>query len=639
MERKLTAILSADVKGYSRLMGEDEEGTIHTLTVYREVMTTFIQQHGRVVDSPGDNLLAEFASVVDAVRCAVEIQQALKAKNAALPDHRKMEFRIGLNLGDVVVEGERIYGDGVNIAARVEGLAEPGGICLSGTVHDQIENKLALSYEYVGEQTVKNIAKPVRVWRVVMDEAAAALAATQAALRQASPETRGRGTTHHARLTWPKGAMVLMSLLLLVGGIISVHHLSFHPPTPSTNIPLEQPPALPLPDKPSLIVLPFVNLSKDPDQDYFSDGLTETLTGDLSKISSLFVIARNSAFTYKGKAVKVQDVGREMGVRYVLEGSVLKADNQVRINAQLIDTTTGYHLWSERYDRDLKGIFALQDEITQKILTALQVKLTQGEQAYLVRKRPDNLEAYDSFLRGWTYYWRFTKEANTQARQMFERAINLDPKFAAAYAGLSIAYLQEWVNQWSLDPQTLEQVLKLGQRAIALEDSLPLAHTAVSWVYLLKKQLEPAIAESERAIALDPNYTLGYADLALLLNFAGRPEEAIGLAEKAMRLDPHYPAFFVSYLGHSYYWLRRYEEAIAAQKRALTMSPDFLHAHAHLAAIYSELGRKEEAQAEAAEVLRISPNYSLEVEKQRWPFKDPAAGERWIAALRKAGLK
>ncbi|MBI3304547.1 MAG: hypothetical protein HYZ72_20990, partial [Deltaproteobacteria bacterium] len=354
MERKLTAILSADVQGYSRLMGQDEEATIRTLTAYREVMATLIRQYrGRVVDSPGDNLLAEFASVVDAVQCAVEIQQALKARNTELPLERKMEFRLGLNVGDVVVEGERLYGDGVNIAARLENLAEPGGICISGTVYDQVETKLALEYEHLGEQTVKNIVKPVRVYRVRME-----------------PPSPGQ----------PQGVAPTISQ-----------------------------PGLPLPDKPSLAVLPFVNLSSDPEQEYFSDGMTEDLITDLSKLSGLFVIARNSVFTYKGKAVKVEEVGRELGVRYVLEGSVRRADDRVRITAQLVDATTGYHLWAERYDRELKDIFALQDEITQKIVFALKVKLTKEEQERFRRYPTDNLEAYDSFLHGLEYFYRYTK--------------------------------------------------------------------------------------------------------------------------------------------------------------------------------------------------------------------------------------
>src|SRR6266511_1010154 len=356
MERKLAAILSADVKGYSRLMGEDEEATIRILTVYREVMTTLIQAHrGRVVDSPGDNLLAEFASVVDAVRSAVEIQHELKTKNAELPAHRQMQFRIGINLGDVIVEGERLYGDGVNIAARLESLAVPGGICISGTVYDQIETKLALTYEDLDEQAVKNIAKPVRVYRVVMD-ARAATFAEQAVLRQAQHErpptpiilststSSGQALSKGAQLK-RRGGLLLAGLVLIVATFVVVRYLPFptstQPPAPS---PQAAPAALPLPDKPSLVVLPFDNLSKDPAQDYFSNGITEVLTSDLSRISSLFVIARTTAFTYKGKPENIQDVGKELGVRYVLEGSVQKTDTQVRIIAQLIDTTTGEHL-------------------------------------------------------------------------------------------------------------------------------------------------------------------------------------------------------------------------------------------------------------------------------------------------------
>ncbi|MFQ6078772.1 MAG: adenylate/guanylate cyclase domain-containing protein, partial [Thermodesulfobacteriota bacterium] len=350
MERKLTAILSADVKGYSRLMGEDEVATIRTLTAYREVMAALIQKHrGRVVDSPGDNLLAEFASVVDAVECAVEVQQELKARNAELPPDRRMEFRIGINLGDVVVEGERIYGDGVNIAARLEGLAEGGGICISGTAYDQVEGKLSLGYEYLGEHAVKNIKKPVRVYRV-----------------EPEPVALGVGMRAEEEL-----------------------------------VPPEKPGALELPDKPSIAVLPFLNMSGDPEQEYFSDGITEDLITDLSKVSGLFVIARNSAFTYKGKSAKVEQVGRELGVRYVVEGSVRRAGDRVRITAQLVDAETGYHLWTERYDRDLKDIFDLQDEVTQKIVAALKVKLTRRELELLERKYTDNPEAYDCYLRGW----------------------------------------------------------------------------------------------------------------------------------------------------------------------------------------------------------------------------------------------
>jgi adenylate cyclase len=587
IERKLAAILSADVKGYSRLMGEDEVATIRTLTAYREVMSAFIRQYrGRVVDAPGDNLLAEFASVVDAVQCAVETQRELKARNADLPLERKMEFRIGINLGDVIVEKERIYGDGVNLAARLEGLAEAGGICISGIVYDQVETKLTflnLGYEYLGEQTVKNIAKPVPVYRVQMEPG------------QLPSTARGKD----------------------------------EPPSP----------ILALPDKPSIAVLPFANMSGDPEQEYFSDGITEDLITDLSKLSGLFVISRNSAFLYKGKVVKPELVSKELGVRYMLEGSVRKAGSRVRITAQLIDATTGYHLWAERYDRELQDIFALQDEVTQKIVAALEVKLTEGEQGRLGRAPTENLEAYDCFLRGLEYHAQRTQEANAQARQLFERAIVLDPEFAAAYAFLGRTYLTEVVYQWNQDPQTQEKIFALGQQAVTLDDSQPTAHETLGLAYLGKKQYVQAIAEAEKAVALDPNYADAYVTLAEILSFAGRPQEAISLVEQAMRLNPRYPFSYLWALGHAYRLVGRLEEAIIALRRVVMRNPDQITAHVLLAVIYSELGREEEARAEVTEILRISPHYSLEVIRQRIPYKDLALLERQVAALRKAGLQ
>jgi adenylate cyclase len=624
MERKLAAILSADVKGYSRLMGDDEVGTLRTLTAYRKLIDARIAQHrGRIVGTAGDSVLAEFASVVDAVQCAVEMQTTLKAENANLPPDRRMEFRIGINLGDVMVEGEQIYGDGVNIAARMESLADPGGICISGTVHEHIRNKLSLRYEDLGEQTVKNIAQPVRVFRVLLEVSSPLVGEGQGegvSKEAGSPESDVRSPTSKiqspklrrvgiAHLAW----VVVAGLVLIMGGIVIVRYL-FHPslsPQSSSLVTQEaQPPLLPLPNKPSIVVLPFVNMSKDPEQEYFSDGLTEVLTGDLSKISSLFVIARNSAFTYKGKAAKVQDVGREMGVRYVLEGSVLKADNQVRITAQLIDATTGYHLWSERYDRPLQDIFALQDEIVQKIVTTLKLQLTLQEQGFIVRKHTDNLEAYDAFLRGQEYYWRLTKEAIAQARQLWEKAIALDPQYAEAYAGLGDTYRLEWAWRWSADSQALEHALVLAQQAVALDDSLPAAHSLLGEVYALQQQYDQALAEGERAIALDSNNDESYTFQAQALNFAGRPEEAL-----------------------------RAEEARAPLQRYLSRYPNILHIHLMLAVVYSELGQAAEARAEAAEVLRLNPRFSLEVHKQRMPIKDPSVLERQLAALRKAGLK
>jgi adenylate cyclase len=506
----------------------------------------------------------------------VEIQQELKAKNAKLPESRKMEFRIGINLGDVIVSGEQIYGAGVNIAARIEGLAEGGSIAISGTVYDQVKNKLSLVYEYLGEQDVKNISEPVRVYRIRLE--------TDAAVPGVS-----RG--------------------------------------------------LKLPDKPSIAVLPFDNMSGDPEQGYFSDGITEDIITDLSKVSGLFVIARNSSYTYKGKAVKVEDVGRELGVKYVLEGSVRKANDRVRITAQLVDASTGGHLWAERYDRDLKDIFALQDEVTKKIVSALAVRLTEDECECKLCEYTCTIDSYDAYLQGLEHFNRFTEEANIQARRMFEKSIDLSPEFVPAYALLAWSHLVEWSLGWSMDPQSLERAFQLGRRAIDLDDSTPEAHRVLGCVYLWKKQHKQAIDELERAIALDPNNADGYDSLGDILSWAGRPKEAIEQTKKAMRLNPMYPVWYLWSLGHVYYLMGRYEEAIETLKRVRDRNPDFLRAHVYLAASYSERGRQREARAEAAEVERISPKTSAEAWRQRLPYKDQVVLDRLLDSLRKAGLK
>jgi adenylate cyclase len=536
VERKLAAILHADIKGYSRLMGDDEVGTLQMLTAYRQITDALIHQYrGRIVGTAGDSILVEFVSAVDAVQCAVQIQQALKISNDDLPSQRRMEFRIGINVGDVIVEGSQIYGDGVNIAARLEALAEAGGICISGTVYDQIENKLELGYEYQGEQTVKNIARPVRVYRVQPEAEATAIA-------------QGGGDV-------------------------------------SSSLPS---PALPLPGKPSIIVLPFANMSNDPEQEYFSDGITEDITTDLSKISSLFVISRNSAFTYKGKTAKVQDISREMGVQYVMEGSVRKAGERVRITAQLIDATTDHHLWAERYDRPLTDIFTVQDEIVLKIVTTLKLQITLQEQGVIVRKHTDNLEAYDAFLRGIDCFWRLTKEGNAQARQMWEKALVLDPRYAEAYAWLGGTYRLEYLFHWSGTPQTLERALALAHQALTLDDSLPIAHTLLSHVYANQQQYAQAIEEGERAIVLDPNNADSYAFQADILILAGRPEEALSAVQQAMRLNPRCPSFYLSNLGSAYRLTGRYAQAIAILKEVISRNPDLIAAHSNLARSYMQ---------------------------------------------------
>jgi TolB-like protein/class 3 adenylate cyclase/Tfp pilus assembly protein PilF len=625
LERKLTAILCADVFGYSRLMGEDEEATLHTLSSHRKLIDSLIEQHhGRFVNSAGDSVLAEFASVVNAVQCAVEIQTTLKTENANIPPERRMEFRIGVNLGDVMVDGEQIYGDGVNVAARLESLAAPGGICISHTVHDQVKNKLALNYEDLGPQTVKNIAEPVRVFRVMLEGAA---------------RTAIRPTERSLRKHWRGGAFSLVGLAIIVGTIVLVQHLSLRPPTTTASIPSAQSPALTLPDKPSIAVLPFANMSGDREQEYFSDGITDDIIAALSRLPGLFVIDRNSTFTYKGKPVKAQQVSRELGVYYVLEGSVRKEADQVRITAQLVDATSGADLWAVRYDRPMRDIFSLQDEIVRRIVTTLNLQLDLMQRGADVRQTTDNLDAYDDYLRGLDYRQTLSEDGNAKARQMFEKAIVLDPKYAQAYAYLGLTYWLDWVSQWTHDPHTLDRAFQLGQQAIALDDSLPRAHMIMGLIYLLKKQYDQAIAEAERAIALDPNSAVGYRGLAEIMDFSGKPAEAVGLAEKAMRLDPRNRDLYLFFEGEAYNQMGRYQEAIPILKRHLARYPNTLGAHEQLIVDYTELGREDEARAAAAEVLRISPQFSVDADMQILPFKDPAWRKRFYADMRKAGLK
>lgn len=576
-KRKLSAILSADVKGYSRLMEDDEEATVRAINSYRDAMTERIQnQGGRVVDATGDNLLAEFPSIVDAIRCAVEIQKEIKEKNRDLPDHRKMKFRIGINLGDVIDENGVLYGDGINIAARLEGLTDPGEISVSGTVYDQVAGKGDLEFESLGEHYVKNISKPIRVYRVITDT------------KVSKPES---GINHS------------------------------------------------LPDKPSIAVLPFVNMSGDTEQEYFSDGITEDLITDLSKISGLLVIARNSVFTYKGKTPKVEDVRRELGVRYILEGSVRKSRNRVRITAQLIDTMTKGHIWAERYDRNLNDIFDLQDEVTQKIVTMLAVKLKEDEQKRLALKGTDNIKAYDFLLRGGEYFYRYTKETNIYARQMFEKSIDSDPDYALAYSFLSLTYLMEWILGWSQDPACMEHAFEIGGKAVSMDDSLAGAHQVLGMVYLWKKQHKEAIEELEKTLSLEPNNADGYAMLGNAFTWAGRFEEAIEAVQKAIRLNPYHPGMYLLRLGQAYGLMGQYDKAIEALKASLDQDPNLHPVYGFLAFVYMEMGRKNEAQNEIKELLRLNPHYSLEVIRKTFPLMDQTKLENIVKSLSQAGLK
>jgi TolB-like protein/Tfp pilus assembly protein PilF len=580
LPRKLAAILYADVAGYSRLTGADEDATHRTLSEYLDRIATIVGHHrGRVMHYAGDAVLAMFDAVVDALGCATAIQEDLKVRSRELTEDRRLEFRIGVNLGDVIEDRGDIYGDGVNIAARLESLAEPGGICISGTVHDAIGDTLAIEYEFMGEQQVKNIDKPVRAYRVL-----------------------------------PAG-------------------------TKQTETAPSRPAELELPDKPSIAVLPFDNMSGDPEQEYFSDGIVEDIITDLSRIAGLFVIARNSSFAYKGQRLNVPNVCRELGVRYVLEGGVRKAANRVRITAQLIDGTTGGHVWAERYDRDLDDIFAVQDEVTRSIVSALALKLTPDERGRVQHRDTENLEAYEYFLRGRDQTLRDTPEANAQARDMLEKAIELDPQFSLAFSHLSRNHVLTYSNRWGEAPdESLELALELGERAVELDESNPHAYFALAMAALWKKQHDRAAAAAEKCLAADPNSADGHGALGLIRVYSGNAREAVGSLQKAMRLDPHYRDIYLHILALAHEQLKEYEQAVAVLKRRLVRKPESDISRVLLASVYGHLGNFEESRAEWAEALRINPDYSLEHRRRTLPYKNPDDFEHIIDGLREAGL-
>jgi adenylate cyclase len=577
VKRKLRAILSADVKGYSVLMADDEIHTIQTLKTYRQIMSDLIRHYsGRVVDSPGDNVLAEFGSAVDAVTCAVRIQEKLEKENARFVEDRRLRFRISVNIGDVVQDGDRIYGSGVNVAARIEGLAEPGGICISRNTYDHVKDKVQYGFEYLGEHDVKNIKEPVRVYKVLFDT---------------------------------------KSLKPLVE---------------------EQ---LELPDKPSIAVLPFTNMSGDPSQEYFSDGLTESIINGLCKVSNLFVIARNSSFAYKGKSISIKQIAQELGVKYILEGSVQKAVERIRITAQLIDATTDYHMWSENYDRDLGDIFALQDEITLRIINSMVRKLTAGEQARLWEGITSNLKANDMLWRGNDCFFRNNEKDNKQAQHFYRKAINIDKAYVWPYVMLGFSHIFDLLYRWSKSPlKSFENAEKCAQNALTMNDSFDLAHLLWGWIFLFKRQHDEAIKAAERAIELNPNGAEAHIQLAFILCLSDETVLAIKTAKRAFRLNPFPNPHYYIILAMAYRNNEQYEKAIDLSEKGLVGNPDQLSVYLTLAASYIFLNRTEEAYKAAEEVLRIDPNFSLEYHAMTMPYKRQETGDNFIDALRKAGL-
>jgi len=625
--RKLTAILSADVAGYSRLMQDDETATVKTLETYKQIISDLAKQHrGRVVDSPGDNLLAEFASVVDAVQCAVAVQKELQARNAELPENRKMLFRIGVNLGDVIEEESRIYGDGVNIAARLESLADPGGICVSKTAFDQIETKLPFGYEFLGEQTVKNITKPVGAYRVVLEPRVT--------------KKKIAGLKHGAgRKITVTGLAV--GLVVVTG--MTLWQFIFRPaapPAPTVEKADPKQMALTLPENPSIAVLPFVNLSEDSKQQLLCDGITENIINALAKVPQLFVIARNSTFTYKGKTVAAKQVSEELGVRYVLEGSVQRSGEHVRITVQMVDALTGNHLLAERYDGEAADLFALQDDITMKVIGAVRVKL-EGLGTSMWMKYYRGSQGLDCFLKfqdAIGRIQRMTVADTNYARQIAEEGLVTCQEGPAFYRLSAIVHLNDHMLGSSKDPQeSISKAEEFLLKALAIDDKNADTLGNLSQVHTRKKEYDKAIAAAERAVTLDPGSSWALYRYAIALNFAGRPEQAIPLFEKAIRLNPFGPSAFYYDFGIALRDTGKMDEAVATLKKSVERAPNWIWPHAHLAVTYSIMGMDQEARAEAAEVLRINPRFSIEWVAKNTAY-DQARMVKVFDAMRKAGL-
>jgi adenylate cyclase len=626
VQRRLAAILAADVFGYSRLMGVDEEFTLRTLQSYRDIIDRLMVRHeGRIFTTGGDSVLAEFASPVEAVRCAIAIQEELTVRNTEFVENRRMHFRIGVNLGDVMVESDNLFGDGVNVAARLEGLAEPGGVCISGSVFEQIKHKLSLGYEDMGEQEVKNIAEPVAAYRLVPGQGSASAGAKVTAKRSG-----GR--------RWAMPAIAAVVLVIIAAGAVAVWLQPWRPDVkPASGERL----AFALPDKPSIAVLPFNNISDDPSQEYFVDGMTEDLITDLSKVSALFVIARNSVFTYKDKPMKVQQVAEELGVRYVLEGSVRRIGDQVRINAQLIDATTGGHIWAERYDGTLNDVFALQNEVTSKIISALAIRLTSAERVNLARMPTENLEAYDYFLRAERGLFSQNSKGLAEALSLYNKATEIDPMFARAWAGHARAAVDVWRFDWfDVMPGHVarKQAYDSAARALSLDRSSARAYSVLAILQMVDDRYDEAIESAHKAVSLNPNDADSHLNLALVLSYGGEHEEAVSEMDAARRLNPKPSSGVYRLSGFILFMAHRYEQAIDLLIKARTATPSD-PSHEELAMAYAQTDRLDEAKAEIDGMLKLWPAANLTYYRVLYAHhKREEDLDFRIAALREAGL-
>jgi len=609
MQRRLSAILNADVVGYSRLMADDEEGTLARLKAHREELfePTIAAHQGRIVKLMGDGVLVEFASVVEAVRAGVEIQRAMAERNTDAPEDQRIVFRIGINQGDVVIDGDDIYGDGVNVAARLQERATPGGICISDRVYGDIRGKIDVGLDDLGDQELKNIPEPVRVYRVLT-----------------GPDT-GSGALRKAsrRKTLGRAAMAAALIVAVAGGVL-------------WQQPWESEPTFRASAKPSIAVLPFANLSADAEDEYFSDGITTDIITDLSKFRDLFVIARNSVFAYKDRVVTVDEVSRDLGVRYILEGSLQKQGERVRINVQLIDSTNGRNLWAERYDEPAADVFDLQEKIARHIVRALAVRLTEVEQKRAFAKPTRNLEAYDYVLRGRALIRRAARAENFEAREQFRRAIELDPEYASAYAGLGWTYIFPMLYGWTGSPRkALDQAEDLAQKALALSESNVEGHKLLARVYLMRRQYDLALVESERVIAINPNDPEGHVEQGNVLLWSGLPDGAILALETAAQFDPSMNPEAYWYLALAYYLKQRYADAIAVLERNVRRRLDNPFDYVVLAVFYAQSGNLPEAAQAAETVRRLHPFFSAQDFRQ---FRNPADTTKIAEGLRKVGL-
>ncbi|HTM61145.1 MAG TPA: tetratricopeptide repeat protein [Burkholderiales bacterium] len=586
--RRLAAILAADVVGFSRMMGADEAGTLARLKRVRAELIdpSIAQSRGRIFKTTGDGLLVEFPSVVDAVQCAAQVQAAMSERTAADPEDKRIVFRVGINLGDVIVDGDDLFGDGVNVAARLEGICDAGGVYVSGSAYEQVADKCRLGFEDLGEKSVKNIARPVRVYRVLRPGEAAPCA--PAAPASSAPTKAGMTAAA---------------------------------------------------DAPSIAVLPFQNMSGDADQEYFSDGITEDLITDLSKLSGLMVIARNSSFTYKGKPVDVREVGKRFRVSHVLEGSVRRAGGRVRITAQLLEAASGTHVWAERYDRDLQDVFAVQDEITQEIVAALHVKLVRGEQASAWRQALRKPEALDAYYKAIDRLNRITREANDEAARCFEQVASLEPESPLGHLGLAWTELSAARYGWS-DAKAFNRAAERARKALEVDEGCADAHALLGYYHLVGGQHDKAIASGERSVSLNPNHADNAANLGCSYVMSGRPADAVAVIRKAIRLSPVYPTWYLSVLGFAHYQRGEHDDAEAVLKQALEREPAYTDCRLFLAAAHFARGRVEDARREAAETRRQDPNFRLKDVAGRLSIvKDRSIPERLIGVLRELGLE